>query len=426
MSLLDKASLVITPNATKANKLYSVIPSDGSGDMTVVRATTATRVNSNGLIESVASNVPRIDYTDSTCPSVLIEPQRTNFALRSDEFDNAYWIKTNTIITSNSISSPDGSFTSDKLIETVVNSTHSVYNTSVSVLIDNDYTFNCFVKKGERDSISVQLFFFGSNTGYNIIVNLNDGSFTTLDTGVLTSLNKRAEVISFPNGWYKIIVGLKTSSTSTSARITSSIRNGGATSYLGDGTSGLYLWGAQLEQGSYATSYIPTVASAVTRNADVISKTGISDLIGQTEGTIFLDIKLDLPTATKSTFFSLVGGGSWSTNSFYFDELTNNKISFSSVKTSTSNGAISSASTFSNQRLKIALKYSGLSLKMYINGNSEASGSLNNQLSVIDSVYVNQLGTLTQASNFQKNYINSTAIFKTALTDQECINLTTL
>ena len=83
MSLLTQASLVLTPNAVKASKLYSIIPSNANGDMTVVRATTATRVNSSGLIESVAANVPRLNY-DGSCPSILVEPQRTNRLLNSD------------------------------------------------------------------------------------------------------------------------------------------------------------------------------------------------------------------------------------------------------------------------------------------------------------------------------------------------------
>ena len=94
MSLLSQASLVVTPNAFKASppKLYSVIPSDGSGDMTSARATTATRVNENGLIETVASNVPRIDYTSGEA-SILLEPQRTNLIKYPLSFSNAYWIK---------------------------------------------------------------------------------------------------------------------------------------------------------------------------------------------------------------------------------------------------------------------------------------------------------------------------------------------
>ena len=84
MSLFESASLVITPNGTKASKLYSIKPTDGSGDLTVTRATTATRVNSAGLIETVSANVPRLDYSNGSCPSILVEPQRTNLVYPSD------------------------------------------------------------------------------------------------------------------------------------------------------------------------------------------------------------------------------------------------------------------------------------------------------------------------------------------------------
>ena len=84
MSFFDDASLVLTPNGYKASKLYSIKPTSGLGDMTVVRATTATRVNSAGVIESVAINVPRLDYPPlGGCPSILVEPLRTNLVFPS-------------------------------------------------------------------------------------------------------------------------------------------------------------------------------------------------------------------------------------------------------------------------------------------------------------------------------------------------------
>ena len=83
MTLLSEASFLVTPNGYKASKLYAAIPTNGNGDMTVTRATTATRVDENDLVSSVASNVPRIDYTGGGCPSILLEPQRTNLLLNS-------------------------------------------------------------------------------------------------------------------------------------------------------------------------------------------------------------------------------------------------------------------------------------------------------------------------------------------------------
>jgi hypothetical protein len=83
MSLLDTASLILTPNGYKASKLYSVKPTDATGDMVVSRGTSATRVNSVGLIELMPIDVPRLDYTGGGCPKILVEPARTNLVFPS-------------------------------------------------------------------------------------------------------------------------------------------------------------------------------------------------------------------------------------------------------------------------------------------------------------------------------------------------------
>lgn len=146
MSLLDTASLVVTPNGTKASKLYSVVPSSGAGDLSVTRATTATRVNSSGLIESVASNVPRLDYTNGSCPSILVEPQRTNLTLYSEQFDNSDWSKGNITITANAINSPSGILNADKIVENTANSGHYV-ETVIPTTSGQLYTATVYLKK---------------------------------------------------------------------------------------------------------------------------------------------------------------------------------------------------------------------------------------------------------------------------------------
>ena len=122
MALFDDASLVTTPNGYKAGTLYSIKPTSGAGDMTVVRATTATRVNSAGLIESVANNVPRLDYSNGTCPCLLVEPQRTNLLTYSEQFNNGVWglfssgTGVNPIITANTTTAPNGTLTADTIV----------------------------------------------------------------------------------------------------------------------------------------------------------------------------------------------------------------------------------------------------------------------------------------------------------------------
>ena len=117
MSLLDQASLIVTPNGYKGGvttgKLYSVKPTDASGDMVVTRNSTATRVNSAGLIESVAINVPRLDYTGGGCPRILIEPERKNEVTYSEQFNDVSWLKYLATVTSNSQQAPDGTTTAD-------------------------------------------------------------------------------------------------------------------------------------------------------------------------------------------------------------------------------------------------------------------------------------------------------------------------
>jgi hypothetical protein len=140
-SLLEQASLIVTPNAFKAGKLYSI----KGADLDVVRATSATRVNAEGLIESVANNVPRLDYTNGSCPSWSVEPQRTNLLLRSEEFDNASWSKSNVTITANQTNSPDGNLNADLAVfdNTVLEKRVQVL---MSLANSTTYTFSCFFK----------------------------------------------------------------------------------------------------------------------------------------------------------------------------------------------------------------------------------------------------------------------------------------
>jgi hypothetical protein len=278
MSLLDSASLIVTPNGYKAGKLYSIVPSSGAGDFGVTRATTATRVNSSGLIESVASNVPRIDYTDGSCPSILVEPQRTNLLLRSEEFESDAWVKFNSTISTNTTTAPNGIITADKLVENANNSTHFAAQT-VNVAANAIFTYSIFAKSAERNII-----YFG---GLGRMPNSNEGFvWFDLNLGLVLSSTGgfTGSIEPINNGWFRISVTSVASPTSTQRefRIGCSIADN-IQAYQGNGTSGIYLWGAQLEAGSNATSYIPTTSASVTRNADVISKTGITGITTITE-----------------------------------------------------------------------------------------------------------------------------------------------
>lgn len=275
MSLFDDASLVLIPDGAKDSKLYSVKPTDGSGDFTFSRSTTATRVNDSGLIESVATNVPRIDYSEGGCPSLLLEPQRTNLLTYSEEFDDAVWVKSSGVtITANQATSPDGTTTADQITRTTSGNAEQ----SSVVTSGQDYVFSCFAKADDATTFSMVM--TSAFPATVVVFNFSDGSGSAT-TG--TPVNFGFE--DYGNGWYRFYMVQTANASST-----------GSFRLLVSNNTSAFIWGAQLEAGSYPTSYIPTNGAAVTRNADSCELTGVSSLIGQTEGTILF--KTDFSDST--------------------------------------------------------------------------------------------------------------------------------
>jgi hypothetical protein len=412
MSLFESASLVVTPNGAKASKLYAIKPTSGAGDLSVTRATTATRVNSAGLIESVASNVPRLDYTNGSCPSILVEPQRTNLALRSDDFGNGYWGKFNTTITANNTTAPDGTTTADKFVETAANNFHSMDSTFTSGT--GIYSTSVYAKVGERRYLRLNITEITPAVDHTALFDLQTGTLLSSGTGVT------AKIISVGNGWYRIsvtspaLVGGQVRMALLMQTTTSSTPQ----SYTGDGTSGIYLWGAQLEAGSYATSYIPTTSASVTRNADVISKTGISSLIGQTSGTVFIDIDIDSSFAQADTRFINVTDGT-SANWYFIG--TNNPNEFRFYFRSSSTVYVTNVTTFTSGRHKLAFAYKNNDYVAYIDG-----VQVNNTTTlVVGSTSKIELGN-SFGSDIGKEYINTSALWKTRLTNTQLAQLTTI
>jgi len=256
MSDFEDASLILTPNAYKAGKAYCVKPFDGSGDFTVVRNTTATYRDENGLIKTALANEPRLNYPiGGGCPSWLIEPQSTNLITRSENFSNAYWAKTNSTITANATTSPNGTLTADKLVENSSFALHRTFATP-ACSASTTYTASIFVKKAERTRIQILETTLG-------------GCIFDLENGTIVS-GGDAFIEDYSNDWYRCGIKRTTGVSQSIFVIQFRLIEGVSNNYQGDGTSGIYIWGAQLEQGDL-TSYIPTNGTAVTRNADVLT-----------------------------------------------------------------------------------------------------------------------------------------------------------
>ena len=413
MSLFESASLVVTPNGTKASKLYAIKPTDGSGDLTVTRATTARRVNSAGLIESVAVNVPRLDYLNSTCPSVLVEPQRTNLQTYSEDFSNAVWIKVGSTVATNTTVSPDGTTTGDKLTEDTSTGLHTAA-ISVGQATGGDYTFFVFVKANGRTKFQLaEAFSIGGTVNFDLIA----GTATT------TAPAKNGKIENYGNGWYKCSATWTFLSATTTVLYLNLLNNANSNSYTGDNTSGVILWGGQLEAGSYSTSYVPTVASAVTRNADVINKTAISALIGQTEGTLYTEIKVNKLIGTASRYILHVSDGTVNNRIYIaFSDASSNVLrarifSGGTLQCSIDTSAITTTGTY-----KLAMAYKNNDIVFYVNGvqiGTDATATIPT-CSRVD-IGQNYAG----ASQLSDNVSLST-LFKTRLTNAELVELTTI
>lgn len=258
---------MITPSLT-FNFTSAVLDSN----ITFSRAgNTATRFNSSGLLETVSADTARFDYNPVTlaCNGLLIEESRTNATTYSQEFKNAVWTKTNTTITDDAAVAPDGTTTADKLIATTTNALHIIDSVASSFTSGQQYTASIFAKKSELQFLQITF----SSAAIALRANFN------LDTGVLGTVSAgiTARIVSVGNGWYRCIAtgtSAATGSFKAVYGIVPAATSARFAAFAGDGTSGLFIWGSQLETGAFATSYIPSGASALVRNADVATVTG--------------------------------------------------------------------------------------------------------------------------------------------------------
>jgi hypothetical protein len=268
--------------------------------ITFTRASTATFVGSNGLIQSAGSGAARFDHNQVTLESLglLVEEARTNLVLRSEEFDNATWSKGNLTVTANATTAPDGTLTADKLVENTANAERNV-STVATFTGSVVYTFSVFAKAAERSKFQIYLYSGASPGGANF----------DLATG--TTASPGASMVQYPNGWYKCSVTYTHASSGVKGIAILPAVLFSPIGYQGDGVSGLYVWGAQLEAGAFPTSYIPTSGATATRAADLASMTGtnFSSWYRQDEGTMFASVTRQLPAVMgRGDFYSFNDG----------------------------------------------------------------------------------------------------------------------
>ena len=381
------------------------------------RASSATVVNKAGLIETVGSGEPRIDFSNNAKGALLLEPTRSNLFSYSEDFDNAAWTKSGASVVSGFVS-PSGDTSAFKLVEDSISSSKSIKTSNFSVVNGQEYTISIFAKPNGRFlQITPSVAFVQSYINYDLNNGTMDLSGSGSASGTITLLS---------NGYYRCTYTAAANASSTIASIFSCLVNSiSATrkpSYQGDGTSGVYIYGAQVEQGSYATSYIPTQGSAVTRVADTANGAGNATVINSTEGVLYAEISALTNDATSRRIS--ISDGTNTNRIFLSYGTTSNNIRVYIVA-----GGVNVVdryyigATITNFN-KIAIRWEVNNFSLWVNGLNVSEDLLGATFtsSVLNALSFNGA---TGGSPFYGN-TKDIRVYNTALTDAELTTLTTI
>lgn len=343
---------------TNGNILVQNVQLEAGDIATAYIATTSAAVSVGPV-----SGLPRLDYLNSTCPRLLLEPQRSSLVLYSEQMDNASWIKLNGAVTANAAVSPDGYTNADKFVPNATLGLHALRSNNFNQSATASHSW--FVKADGYSKIAVRESDLPTN---------NYASFN-LSTGTLISTSQTGSIVDYGNGWYRCtLVDTNTGASAQTAIfvLPDSYTTGDPlVNWSGDGTKGVLAYGVQVELGAYATSYIPTLGTSVTRVADAASKTSASALIGQTEGTIFAEVDFDAAVNTEGYIIRIDES---SFNDTIFVSRGDDKILNGSLRAGGST-IVQLQKTAFNGVNKLAFAYKSGSFALYVNGTQVATSA---------------------------------------------------
>jgi hypothetical protein len=360
------------------------------GDIATDYIPTTTAAVSVGM----TADVPRLDYLGSSCPSLLLEPQRTNDLQFSEQLDNDYWTKDGATITANNTISPDGYQSADLINYTGGN--NRVFRSLTKSASALTYTLSAYVKRNTLDALRLSLDGGSFSNRAEAIFNISTGTLTS--TAVVgTFTNQSGSIVDVGNGWYRCTL---TATTGTEATI--------RPHFFGTTSESVYIWGAQLEEGSYPTSYIPTLGTSVTRVADATGNKDITSFAIGNSYTVLFD--LNLPTSeTNKLFYEF--RTSTNTTSFTVRNFAGGFRAYNNIDT------VYTLAQYTSSNGKYIIRVDGTSYNFfYLNAGVATKLS----------------ATLTTARNFGYFLFDGSAsalnldqhlIFKGALTDAQCNDL---
>jgi hypothetical protein len=412
-NLLDKASVILTPTAYNTSEALCVKPSDGTGDFDFSRATDATRINSLGLIETIGINLPRINY-EGGCGSWLFEPQSTNHCTFSEQ--PSVWSSSNGVtITTNAETSPEGSLNASTVVNTSTRNANVknefIYTSSAATL---DVTTSYFIKYTNNQWIFLRPTGFSGGTDAK--------TWFDIQNGVLgTNNNISSSIQDYGNGWYRCSITHQiapATGTTGSVNILAVDNDNSSSQVIGQGFAA---FGSQGEELSYATSYIPTSGSTVTRNQDLCTNGGSAASINSSEGVLYFEGSALLNGGGINRLISLSDGTNNNLIYLRIDSTASRFRGFARGSGGSYNIITVNGINQTNNN-KVALVWDATDFKIYINGVFKTSATINNlpiEMNTID------FTSPTGGDIFFGN-TKCVAVWKEALTDAELISLTTL
>jgi hypothetical protein len=366
----------------------------------------------------ITDNTPRLDYTDSSCPSLKLEPQRTNGNTNSEYFSGTGFGIVAATATPNVTTSPEGVDNATSLIGSTSSAQHIIYTTGSSTY-NGDTTISIFAKANGYD-----YFVLGAgaqSTNKPVLFNIANGTKVGNFTGWGSyGAPIDSDIEDYGNGWYRLWVTFAATSGANTNMFFGSMPTDSVASgtTIQNGTDGSYIYGAQIEAGSYATSYIPTYGSSVSRVNESSQILNIQSVIGGLEGTIFFDIKTN-KTLTSTNYKQFFYYSDSSSAQAYMYISGNNYI----VGNPNLGNIVSGQKIQADTRYKIAVTYKANDFKLYINGSLSATRTSGN---VIDAVDITSIGSYNGVSEFNEFKFNSYMHFQQVLSNEELAALTTI